>query len=253
MRDRPATKYHVGTSGWHYDHWRGRFYPMGLPKRGWLDFYAGHFSTVELNNSFYNLPSEKAFASWRDSSPEDFTFSVKVSRFITHLKKLRNVEESLRNFLDRVRILGYALGPLLYQLPPNLHRDDSRLEAFLSTLPGDVSHVFEFRHESWFQDDVFRLLRRHNVGFCAFDMPDMECPLLATASFAYVRFHGSEAIYASNYTPEMLDGWAERLRRLAEGLSDVYVYFNNDAFAYAVYNATTLAELLAAPMGLVQE
>ena len=217
---------------------------MGLPKRGWLDFYAGHFSTVELNNSFYNLPSEKAFASWRDSSPEDFTFSVKVSRFITHLKKLRNVEESLRNFLDRVRILGYALGPLLYQLPPNLHRDDSRLEAFLSTLPGDVSHVFEFRHESWFHGEVLDLLRRHGVGFCIFDMPDLTTPVEATADFAYLRFHGTSSLYGGSYSDEELEGWARRLTDLATGLRAVYVYFNNDAEAFAVSNARTLRRKL---------
>jgi len=251
-----GARFWIGTSGWHYAHWQGPFYPEGVPTSGWLAHYIQYFPTVEINNSFYRQPKTSAWQLWRRSVPDGFRFAVKVNRFITHIKRLKEPEEPVRRFLDGARLLEDRLGPLLYQLPPNFHRtaeNEARLEAFLEVLPPGLEHVFEFRHQSWFQDDVFRLLRRHNVGFCAFDMPDMECPLLATASFAYMRFHGSEALYASNYTPDMLEGWAERLRQLAEGLSDVYIYFNNDAFAYAVYNARTLAELLAAPMGLVEE
>ena len=174
-----GTKYYIGTSGFHYDHWRERFYPKGLPKARWLEFYASRFSTVELNNSFYHLPSEKAFATWRDSSPADFTFAVKVSRFITHIKRLRNSEEPLQTFLSRARVLEGKLGPLLYQLPPNMVRRDDVLEEFLSLLPENLLHVFEFRHESWFDEEVFQILRRHNVGFCVFDMPHLPCPPVA--------------------------------------------------------------------------
>ena len=237
-------RYFVGTSGWHYDHWRERFYPGDLPKSKWLDYYAKSFSTVELNNSFYHLPSEKAFAGWRDSSPEGFLFSVKVSRFITHMKKLRNVEEPLENFLSRARILEDKLGPLLYQLPPNLHRKDELLESFLKGLPSGLTHVFEFRHESWLCEEVFDLMRRHNAGLCIFDMPDFEVPLEVTADFAYIRFHGSSAMYGSCYSDDELGQWAGRIASLPGDLKAAYIYFNNDAEAFAVDNARTLAEQL---------
>ena len=239
-----STKYYVGTSGWHYEHWRGRFYPVDLPKSKWLEFYARSFSTVELNNSFYHLPSEKAFANWRDSSPEGFVYAVKVSRFITHIKKLRNVEEALEKFLERAKLLGEKLGPLLYQLPPNMHRNDSVLEAFLKMLPRDLSHVFEFRHESWVDKGVFDLLRKYNSGFCIYDMPDFTTPLEATADFVYVRFHGSAWLYGGSYSDDELNKWAKDITKLASGRQAVYIYFNNDAEAFAVQNALTLAQKL---------
>ena len=235
-----AGLYYVGTSGWHYDHWRYRFYPPELAKAKWLKFYASHFTTVELNNSFYRLPSEDAFTNWRDSSPANFAFAVKVSRFITHIKRLKNTQEAVETFLSRARILGEKLGPLLYQLPPNMHRDDGRLESFLSTLPQGMKHVFEFRHESWLDDRVFEILHKCNAGLCVFDMPSISCPLVATADFAYIRFHGSTGLYFSCYSDEELAGWAKRLADLAANLKEVYIYFNNDAEAFAVRNAITL-------------
>jgi len=239
-----SSHYYVGTSGWHYDHWRDRFYPEKLVKAKWLEFYASHFTTVEVNNSFYRLPSEAAFATWRDSSPANFTFAVKVSRFITHIKRLKDTAEALKNFVSRARILGEKLGPLLYQLPPNMHRNDEVLESFLSTLPQGMQHVFEFRHESWVDKGVFEILRRYNVGLCVFDMPSFTCPLVATADFAYVRFHGSTGLYWSCYSDEELADWAKGLANLAANLKAVYVYFNNDAEAFAVRNATTLRAFL---------
>jgi len=239
-----AGKYYIGTSGWHYDHWRGRFYPDKLSKPKWLEFYARTFATVELNNSFYHLPSEKAFGGWRNSTPETFAFAVKVSRFITHVKRLGNAEEPLANFLSRAKLLEEKLGPLLYQLPPNLHRNDRLLESFLSMLPGDLSHVFEFRHQSWLTPEVFDLLRRHGVGFCIFDMPDLTTPLEVTADFAYVRFHGSTWMYGGCYSDEELDDWAHRITKLAQSVKAVYVYFNNDAEGFAVRNALTLTKRL---------
>jgi len=236
--------YYVGTSGWHYDHWRDRFYPEKLVKAKWLEFYASHFTTVELNNSFYRLPSEAAFATWRDSSPANFTFAVKVSRFITHIKRLKDTAEALENFVSRARILREKLGPLLYQLPPNMHRNDEVLESFLSTLPQGMKHVFEFRHESWVNEGVFEILRRYNVGLCVFDMPSFSCPLVATADFAYVRFHGSTGLYWSCYSDEELADWAKGLANLAANLKAVYIYFNNDAEAFAVRNAITLRAFL---------
>jgi len=232
--------YYVGTSGWHYDHWRHGFYPRELAKAKWLKFYASHFTTVELNNSFYRLPSEDAFTNWRDSSPANFVFAVKVSRLITHLKRLKNTQEAVETFLSRATILGAKLGPLLYQLPPNMHRDDERLESFLSTLPQGMKHVFEFRHESWLDDKVFEILHKYDTGLCVFDMPDISCPLVATADFAYIRFHGNTGLYSSCYSDEELADWAKRLADLATNLKAVYTYFNNDAEAFAVRNAVTL-------------
>ena len=230
----------VGTSGWHYDHWRGRFYPQELIKAKWLEFYASHFATVELNNSFYRLPSEAAFATWYKSSPANFIFAVKVSRYITHIKRLRNIGDTVERFIARAKILGEKLGPLLYQLPPNMHRNDEVLELFLSTLPRGMKHVFEFRHQSWLNENVFEVLHKYNIGFCVFDMPSVSCPLVATADFAYLRFHGSTGLYASCYSDEELAHWARKLADLTVNPKATYIYFNNDAEAFAVRNAITL-------------
>jgi uncharacterized protein YecE (DUF72 family) len=233
-------RYHFGTSGWHYDHWRHRFYPRGLAKAKWLEFYTTHFTTVELNNSFYRLPSEAAFAAWRDSSPASFAFAVKVSRFITHIKRLKNTQEAIETFISRTRILEGKLGPLLYQLPPNMHRDDDRLDLFLSTLPQGMKYVVEFRHPSWLEDKVFEILHKRNVGLCVFDMPSLSCPLVANADFAYIRFHGSTGLYSSCYSDEELASWAKKLADLSTNLKAMYIYFNNDFKAFAVKNAVTL-------------
>lgn len=244
-----TVRYYIGTSGWHYDHWRGRFYPEDLSKPHWLEFYAGHFNTVELNNSFYRLPSEDAFAAWYSSSPPDFIFAVKMSRFITHIKRLKNTVEAVEKFMSRARILKEKLGPLLYQLPPNMHRNEKVLSSFLSGLPRGMKHAVEFRHESWLEDKVFDILRQYNVGLCVFDMPDSSCPLVATADFAYVRFHGSVGLYSSCYSDEELASWANRIASLDSNLKAVYIYFNNDAEAFAVQNARTLRGYLESREG----
>jgi uncharacterized protein YecE (DUF72 family) len=237
-------EYYVGTSGWHYEDWRGLFYPQELARSKWLEFYARHFATVELNNSFYHLPSQKAFVNWQEASPEGFTFAVKVSRFITHIKRLKDIEEPLQKFLERAVLLEDKLGPLLYQLPPSMKRDDERLKAFLTILPGRYRHVFEFRHESWFNDKVFDVLKKHGAGFCVFDMPNATSPIVATADFAYVRFHGSAGLYSSSYSDEELTGWAKKIVELGQKLKAVYIYFNNDVAGYALNNARTLTRFL---------
>ncbi|MBA7647153.1 hypothetical protein ES703_54923 [subsurface metagenome] len=238
-------KYFIGTSGWVYPHWRDVFYPPKLAQSKWLEFYTQHFPTVELNNSFYRLPSEKAFSNWRDTSPGGFIYAVKVSRFITHIKRLKDVEEPVETFLSRAHHLEEKLGPLLYQLPPNMHRNDERLEAFLSLLPRGLRHVVEFRHESWLDEEVFAILRKYNVGFCVFDMPGLACPLVATADFGYVRFHGSSGLYFSCYSDDELEDWAQKISALGKDLNTVYIYFNNDAQGFAIRNARTLSKKLA--------
>jgi uncharacterized protein YecE (DUF72 family) len=235
-------RYIVGTSGWVYPHWRGPFYPQGVSQGRWLDFYARHFSTVELNNSFYHLPSERAFLHWKETTPPGFLFSLKVSRLITHLKKLRNVEAPLEGFLSRARLLREKLGPLLYQLPPQMPRDLALLEAFLRLLPRDLQHVFEFRNRAWLVDEVYELLGLYGMGFCIYDMPGLTTSEIATAGYAYVRFHGSTGLYSSCYSDGELETWAQKIKALPA--QTVYIYFNNDAEAHAVANARTLAQLL---------
>lgn len=241
------TQYFIGTSGWYYPHWASVFYPDGLAKSKWLEYYSHRFSTVEINNSFYRLPPEAAFQAWHDTVPEDFVFAVKVSRLITHLKKLRNTAEPLKLLLERATLLADRLGPLLYQLPPMMHRNDEVLETFLKSLPSNLRHTFEFRHQSWLDPEIFKILSRHNVALCLLDMPGLKTPTIATADFAYIRFHGSTDLYASNYSDEELRRWAADLARMSrqQELKAVYVYFNNDAFANAVRNAATLKSLLA--------
>lgn len=236
--------FRIGTSGWHYKHWRGIFYPPDLPPTAWLSYYAAEFGTVEINNSFYRLPSEATFEAWRDQAPPGFLFAVKASRFLTHMKKLKDAEEPLGNILGRARLLGAHLGPILYQLPPYWGRDLTRLEAFLRLLPPDLEHVFEFRDPSWLVAETFELLRRYGAGLCIYDLPGYTSPLQVTAPFAYIRFHSSTDLYGGEYGEERLRPWAERIRTLGAQAETIYIYFNNDAFGYAVSDARILRRLL---------
>lgn len=246
--DRDGTRYLVGTSGWHYDHWRERFYPRGLGKPRWLQHYAQFFDTVEVNATFYRLPSEAAFRAWFEGSPPHFRFALKASRLITHYRRLQGVDEALDLFFARARLLGAKLGPVLYQLPPDFVRDDARLDGFLSSLPPDVRHVFEFRHASWFADGVFDLLARHGAGFCVMDLVSLRSPVLATAPTVYLRFHGATGVYSGLYGDAEMARWAETIRHLGAGRAEVYAYFNNDALGQAVRDAQSLqAALVAQP------
>lgn len=233
---------HIGTSGWYYEHWRGHFYPEDLRKDRFLEYYARHFSTVELNNSFYRLPAEGTFAGWRAGTPDGFLFSVKASRYLTHFKRLLDPEEPLRRLLGRADALGEKLGPLLYQLPPHFTPDLARLEHFLRALPPDRVHVLEFRDRRWLEEPVYELLRRYHVALCLYQWEDYTTPLVTTASTVYVRFHGPGKAYQGSYTEYDLDQWAERfLGWQAEGRA-VYCYFNNDPEGHALRNAKQLEE-----------
>jgi uncharacterized protein YecE (DUF72 family) len=240
---RPAC--YIGTSGWVYPHWHGIFYPQKLPTKQWLKHYVTRFDTVELNNTFYRLPSEQAFRRWKEDSPEGFKYAVKASRYITHMKKLQGVEEALPRFLERSRLLGERLGPILYQLPPFWKCNLDRLRNFSDMLPGDLRHVFEFRHASWLSEAVFTLLQKHRAGMCIVSLPDFPCLLRSTAPFVYIRLHGAEAVYGSCYSEGELQWWAEQILGFLEDGKDVYAYFNNDAFGYAVQNALRLKEILS--------
>jgi uncharacterized protein YecE (DUF72 family) len=234
----------VGTSGWVYRDWRGAFYPRELAQARWFGFYAERFDTVEVNNSFYRLPSDDAFDAWKEAAPAGFVYALKASRYLTHMKKLREPEEPIARFFSGARRLGRHLGPVLYQLPPNWPRDVERLRAFLAALPAGVAHVMEFRDPSWFHDDVRAALAEARVGFCVHDMPGAACPKWVTGATVYVRFHGpGEARYAGRYGRRRLGPHAAWIREQAPGRA-VYAYFNNDIGGAAVHDALTLRELL---------
>ncbi len=190
LRPVGEVKIFIGTSGWHYKHWLGVFYPPGTSGGEMFEFYARHFDTVEINNSFYRLPTANTFDNWRESSPRNFCFAVKGSRFITHMKKLKDPKISSAKFFLLAERLEKKLGPILFQLPPRWKLNLERLSAFLDDLPARHKYVFEFRDESWLVTPVFELLRRHNAAFCVHDFADMKVPREITADFSYIRFHG---------------------------------------------------------------
>ncbi len=228
----------IGTSGWHYPHWKGRLYPGDLPRSEWLKAYADHFSAVEVNNSFYRLPDAITVEEWAAAVPEDFLFAVKAPRTITHLKKLRNCKESLDLFLDRIQAFGDRLGPILFQLPPRWHCNAQRLGEFLELLPVNNRYTFEFRDHSWHTDEIYDLLADHNAAFCIYDLEAFTSPLKTTADFVYVRLHGpGEQAYAGSYQNPTLRTWTGRAKRWSSReRRDVFVFFDNDQQGYAVKN-----------------
>ena len=235
----------IGCSGWNYRHWRGAFYPVGLPQRRWFEHYAATFDTVEINNSFYRLPTAETFAKWRDQAPPDFRYAVKANRFLTQAKKLKDCAEPLQRMLEPVRALGDRLGPILYQLPPRFRLNLDRLDEFTALLPPDLTHVFEFRENSWLNDEVLALLDRRGLSFCVHDMEGSLTSRCAVGPVAYVRFHGGEGKYWGRYTDERLFGWAEWMAGEARGGRDVWAYFNNDVHAHAIDDALTLRAIVA--------
>jgi uncharacterized protein YecE (DUF72 family) len=240
----PAGAVRVGCSGWSYSHWRGRFYPADLPEAEWFGYYARVFDTVEINNSFYRLPSAVAVAHWRAQAPSGFLFAVKANRYITHMKKLKDPRQALQQFLGRVGALGERLGPLLYQLPPHWRCDPVRLRTFLALLPRELTHVFEFRDPSWVCDEVFTLLADHGASVCVHDMSGITMPRLAVGPIAYVRFHGTVPGYAGGYAPATLRAWARWLHEHAAAGRPAFVYFNNDAEGRAIVDAQALVRAL---------
>jgi uncharacterized protein YecE (DUF72 family) len=236
---------HIGTSGWHYDHWRGRFYPSGLSEEAFLEYYAGRFGTAEINSSFYRLPEKNTLLRWRNAVPQGFLFSVKASRYLTHMKKLNDPQEPLERLLDRVSVLEDKLGPILFQLPPRWGSNPGRLEGFLEILPEGQRYAFKFRDSSWFNEKNYELLRSHGSSFCVYDLNGMTSPKEITADFAYVRLHGPDGPYRGRYGAERLTGWAGTFSAwLKEGL-DVYCYFDNDEVGYAAQDALELRHLMS--------
>ncbi|MDH4028033.1 MAG: DUF72 domain-containing protein [Nitrospirota bacterium] len=240
-------KYMIGCSGFLYESWRGPFYPEALPHKKWLNFYMGSFNTVELNVTFYRLLKKEAFERWYKETPADFSFCLKGSRFITHVKKLKDVELPLSTFFNATAPLLEKLDAVLWQMPPNLKLNMKNLEDFIDNLKKyPVRHVFEFRHKSWLTKKVFNLLTASNIGLCMADWPEFLDDLPVTSDFVYIRRHGDKGNLATNYTPEQLKKDAKRIKDYLKIGKDVYFYFNNDAFAYAPKNASELNEILEA-------
>lgn len=234
----------IGTSGWSYDHWAGVFYPPDLKTADRLNFYINHFNSVEINNTFYHLPTPSAFKGWRESAPKNFIYALKGSRFITHMKKLKDPKEPLHLFLERAKLLKDNLGPILFQLPPHWRCNTERLKEFIKLLPANIRFAFEFREPSWFNKEIYDILKENNIALCIYHMPEFESPIEVTAKFAYIRFHGTDFLYGGRYSKKELLRGADLINGFIKEGRDVYVYFNNDANGYAVINAKELMEMV---------
>ena len=211
----------AGTSGYSFKEWKGTFYPAELKADGMLSFYATKFATLEINNTFYRLPKESVLLEWASQVPPEFTFSIKASQKITHYTRLKAESESMVQFLlKNTALLGDRLGPILFQLPPNLKKDGPRLQNFLTYLPADRRYTFEFRHESWWDEDVFTVLRDRDIAMCVSESAELTCPVVCTATWGYLRLHKLD------YSPDALSEWAKRVT--AQNWKDVYVYFKHD-------------------------
>ena len=234
---------YIGTSGWVYKSWDKAFYPSDIPKSAQFEFYASQFNTVEINNTFYRLPTLRMTRGWRDKAPPGFVYAVKGSRFITHMKKLVNLDGALDKYFGWLKPLQARVGVVLWQLPPWLHKDLARLEGFLTRLPREYRHAVEFRHPSWLERGTFTLLRRFHAAHVSVSSLAMPMDLTVTSRLVYIRFHGLKGGAAHDYTRRELEPWAEHVRQQAEQGRKVFAYFNNDANVRAPANAKLLMEM----------
>jgi uncharacterized protein YecE (DUF72 family) len=234
----------IGTSGWAYKDWNGPFYPDQVKAKDRLTYISRRFPTLEINASFYRMPTDKAVAAWRDQMPENFRFAWKASRFITHNKKLTDPVDSLAYMVQRIEGLGDKIGPVLCQLPPNLRRNDERLAGFLKALPKTGRFAFEFRHPDWYDPAVLNLLREHGAGFCISDHHHAPAPFEVTADFVYLRGHGPGGRYHGRYGETTLKAWVDHIQRWRKN-HDVFVYFDNDIKSAAPADAQQLIDLLS--------
>ena len=244
------SKVFIGTSGWNYNHWRnGVFYPQGLASSKWLEYYARHFNSVELNVTFYRLVRKETFKSWYQQTPKNFYFVAKGSRFITHIKRIKSVAEPLNVFWANARHLNEKLLSILWQFAPGFKKDLQRLEIFLKLLEEiNVRQSFEFRHPTWFDEDVYQLLKKYNACLCVAHSERFPCVKVTTADFMYLRFHGADAaLYSGNYPDGQLKEWAEYAKQLKR--KNILAFFNNDAQGFAVKNAVTFRQLLTKKRG----
>lgn len=227
----------VGTSGFMYSHWKGVFYPSDLPQRDWFSFFVKEFDAVELNVSFYRLPKKEVFAGWRKKAGENFVFSIKGSRFITHIKRLKDCQEPVKRFFESAIKIKREKDIVLWQLPPRFKANPEQLSRFLKLLPKNWRHAFEFRDESWLSEKIYKMLKQYNTAIVFQDYPDWPISEKITADFVYLRFHGKTHLYTSCYTEKELTGWANKIKAWQKKGLDCYAFFNNDALGYAVENA----------------
>lgn len=231
---------YIGTSGWSYQHWRDNFYPEKLSTKEWLSFYGEAFPSVEVNTTFYHTPLKTTVQNWYATVPEDFIFSVKASRYLTHLKRLKECEQSLDFFYKSIQGLKEKTGPLLFQLPPFFKCDPERLAEFISHFKKGYQHVFEFRHSSWFTDEIYELLSKKGIALCITDLNGYLSPEEITADFTYIRLHGPKKAYQGSYSPAQLRSWRKKIEKWNVS---VYCYFDNDEKGYAIQDAKSLKDL----------
>ena len=237
----------IGTSGYSYPHWRKVFYPPGLPNSKWLEFYVQHFNCVELNVTFYRLPKNTTFVSWYEHSPSSFKFIIKGSRFITHIKRLKDCRQSLKLFFNRACLLKEKLSCVLWQLPPSLKCDLKTLDAFIKILRTNwpcYRYSFEFRHLSWFNSSLYRLLESNNINLCIADSPTLPPREIVTTDFLYLRFHGGKILANSRYSVKELNQWRDKIKNWLKNTETLFAFFNNDSYGFAVKNALQLTELI---------
>ena len=236
---------YIGTSGWNYPHWQGPFYPEGLARRDWLPYYAERLASVEVNNTFYQLPERSTLEQWKSSVPQSFQFSVKASRYITHMKKLKDPERSTERFFKRIEALKGKLGPVLFQLPPRWKRNSERLQSFLEQLPREFAYTFEFRDTSWFDREIYALLHGTGAAFCIYHLAGVLSPKQVTAEFVYIRLHGPGDAYQGRYDTKTLSGWAGAFSTWHRQGKEIFCYFDNDQAGYAAQDALRLQGMLS--------
>lgn len=232
----------IGTSGWVYKHWKGKFYPDNLAEKEYLKYYSGYFLTVEINNSFYHLLKQETIKNWVESVPKDFIFVVKASRYITHMKRLKDPESAVFNFFESIKFFENKIGLILFQLPPKFGFNKERLESFFKVLPQEYKYAFEFRDKSWFNDETYNILRKNNSALCIYNLGSFQSPKEITADFVYIRLHGNYGLGSGKYSEEELEKFAQDIKYFKERGCDVFCYFNNDEAGYAIQNAAVLKQ-----------
>jgi uncharacterized protein YecE (DUF72 family) len=234
-------KWHIGCSGFHYDHWKNIFYPESVKKKEWFEFYATQFNTLELNVTFYRFPTVQMFRSWHERSPDNFSFSVKVPRLITHFNKLNNSAGLTQSFYDLVASgLGKKAGCILFQMPPSFHYTSDNFERVLAIADRSFKNVFEFRHSSWWNEDVKNTFQKAKLGFCGISHPDLPDGITVTDKWTYFRFHGLKRLYSTLYSEKQLDDFIKSIRK--KDIEEIFIYFNNDVKGYAIMNATYMRD-----------
>lgn len=244
MKKRENAKVYIGTSGWSYPHWKENFYPKDVKSDSWLEYYGGVFPTVEINSTFYRTPYASTIQHWSEVVPDNFIFSVKANRYITHQKRLHDCGERMEFFHKTIEGFGEKLGPILFQLPPSFKNNQERLEEFIQLLKKDHLYVFEFRHPTWYVQEIYDLLAKHDIALCITDLNKVLSPEIVTAHFTYIRLHGPKEAYQGTYGPAQLKAWKKRIQKWMSEKTSVYCYFDNDEKGYAVEDAQTLTDFM---------